>query len=202
MPTMQIGLLVLGGILVLIALVGGKFKIFGAEVEATTSNPFLRFIAFFLGTVLIIAALNQSNFLSTNSVKKPDVKNLEVHADSYKGTPWQNKSNEYIKVRFEANGEWLAIPEHVSNVPDSAKGYLSAKGDPNFRANDTLCTRAPLGALVVMTEDKKTCEAYGEVGDFALDPGETVYFIMNDVPELYRDNKGDIDVKLYISKVR
>lgn len=201
MPTMQIGLLVLGGILVLIALLGGNFKIFGAEVVATTSNPFLRFIAFLLGTVLIIAALNQSNFLSTNPVKKPDVKNIEVHADSSKGTPWQNKSNEYIKVRFEANGEWQAIPEDVSNVPDHVKGYLSAKGDPNFRANDTLlCTRAPLGALVVIAEDKKTCKAYGEVGYFDLEPGETVYFMMNDVPKLYRDNKGDIDVKLYILK--
>ena len=48
-PTVQMGLLVLGGILILIALVGGRFKLFGAEVEANVSNIYLRCIAFALG---------------------------------------------------------------------------------------------------------------------------------------------------------
>jgi len=55
--SVQIGLIVLGGVLILVAIVGGKFKLFGAEISATTSNPYLRFIAFVFGTALIIISL-------------------------------------------------------------------------------------------------------------------------------------------------
>lgn len=53
----QIGLLALGGVLVLIGIVGGNIKIFGAEAAAKVSNPFLRFIAFAFGTFLIVVSV-------------------------------------------------------------------------------------------------------------------------------------------------
>lgn len=53
----QIGLLVLGGVLILIAILGGNFKLFGAEVTATVSNVYLRFVAFLLGVFLLLCVV-------------------------------------------------------------------------------------------------------------------------------------------------
>lgn len=55
--SVQIGILTLGAVLILIALLGGNFKLFGAEVSATISNRLLRFVAFALGTALLIVAI-------------------------------------------------------------------------------------------------------------------------------------------------
>ncbi|MGG6237139.1 hypothetical protein ACQ4N7_00750 [Nodosilinea sp. AN01ver1] len=64
----QIGFLVIGGILILIAIVGGNFKLFGAEVASTVSNKFLRFVAFVLGVFLLILAVGLSSPESLTSV--------------------------------------------------------------------------------------------------------------------------------------
>jgi len=53
-----IGLFVLGAVLILIALVGGKFKIFVAEVSPAVTSPFIRIIAFALGVMFILLSLN------------------------------------------------------------------------------------------------------------------------------------------------
>ena len=192
-----IGVLVLGGILVLIAILGGNFKLFGAEVAATVSNPFLRFVAFLFGTVLIIMALQQPSPSEKSKKGQP----LRVWANSVEGTALPNKTGGYAQVSFEAHGTWLAIPEDNpdAQIPKSAKGYISPNGDPNFESNKTPC-RAPLGALIIRGEDRQCKAAYGSKGSFELRPGETVYFLMNDVPELYKDNNGYIDIDWSISK--
>lgn len=53
----RIGAFVLGGIFLLIAILGGNFKIFGAEIASTVSNRSLRFVAFILGTTLLIVTI-------------------------------------------------------------------------------------------------------------------------------------------------
>jgi len=58
---LKIGAFVFGAILVLIALLGGNFKLFGAEVAATISNRFLRFVAFALGTTFLVVAMHSPN---------------------------------------------------------------------------------------------------------------------------------------------
>lgn len=55
-PSIQIGLFALGAVLILIGFAGGNFKLFGAEVAATISNRFLRFVAVIFGVVLLIGA--------------------------------------------------------------------------------------------------------------------------------------------------
>ena len=55
---LKIGVFVFGAILVLIAILGGNFKLFGAEVASNVSNRWLRFISFILGTALVILALD------------------------------------------------------------------------------------------------------------------------------------------------
>ncbi|ASC72312.1 hypothetical protein XM38_032690 [Halomicronema hongdechloris C2206] len=69
--SIQIGILVLGAVLLLIAILGGNFKLFGAEVTATVSNRFLRFTAFALGTALLIIAIGLPAFESTPPPPEP-----------------------------------------------------------------------------------------------------------------------------------
>lgn len=57
----RIGAFVLGGIFLLIAILGGNFKIFGAEIASTVSNRSLRFVAFILGTTLLIVTIFPSS---------------------------------------------------------------------------------------------------------------------------------------------
>ncbi len=54
--TIELALVVLGAILILISILGGKFKIFGADIEGTTGR-FGRIIAFVLGLVFIFIAI-------------------------------------------------------------------------------------------------------------------------------------------------
>lgn len=202
MPTsIQVGVFVLGGVLILIAILGGKFKLFGAEIEATISNTPLRFVAGILGSVLLTIVL----FTHNQSQPRPSIpsvdQNLQVYANSSKGMPWTNEENDVKKVSFDATGTWLAIPEDVSNpqIPDDAKGYLTPNGDPNFNSNVTVCARVPLGALVIVGKDEQ-CKAYGAKGSFKIKSTETVYFKMNDIHGGFKDNDGFIDIKLSISK--
>ena len=53
-----IGFFVLGAVLILIALVGGRFKIFIAEISPAVTSPLIRFMAFALGVVFILLSLN------------------------------------------------------------------------------------------------------------------------------------------------
>lgn len=53
-----IGFFVLGAVLILIALVGGKFKIFIAEISPAVTSPFIRILAFALGLMFILLSLN------------------------------------------------------------------------------------------------------------------------------------------------
>jgi len=58
-PTLAVGLIVLGGVLLLVSIIGGKFKIFGAEVTETISNWQLRLLAGVLGIVFVLTAVFQ-----------------------------------------------------------------------------------------------------------------------------------------------
>lgn len=155
------------------------------------------------GLVALIQTFKPTNSTNpslppTHQVESIKTETLEIYADSTKGIKYTNKENKSVQIKFKAKGTWLAIPENTTGVPDDAKGYLSAKGDPNFIPNKTPCT-APLGALIIMGEDGK-CKAYGEQGTFDLEAPGSVYFLMNDVSDLYGDNKGFITVTLSIPK--
>jgi hypothetical protein len=59
--SIAIGLLVLGGVLLLVAVTGGKFKIFVAEVDSPVSNTPVRVLAGVLGVAFILTSLVQGN---------------------------------------------------------------------------------------------------------------------------------------------
>lgn len=49
---------IFSAVLILIALLGGKFKIFGSEISESVSNPFIRFVAFAIGAFLLVLVLD------------------------------------------------------------------------------------------------------------------------------------------------
>lgn len=55
--SISIAAFILGAILILIAILGGNFKLFGSEISASVSNRWLRFISFSLGTFLLVLTL-------------------------------------------------------------------------------------------------------------------------------------------------
>ena len=59
---LRIGVFAFGAVLIRVALLGGNFKLFGAEVASTVSNPILRFIAFALGAMLVALAIQGYHF--------------------------------------------------------------------------------------------------------------------------------------------
>ncbi|MGF1523726.1 MAG: LCCL domain-containing protein [Leptolyngbyaceae cyanobacterium] len=56
--SLVIAVFVFGAVLILLALSGGKFKIFGSEISESVSNPLLRIIAGVVGTFLLVLALD------------------------------------------------------------------------------------------------------------------------------------------------
>ena len=81
----QFGIFVLGGVLILIGILGGGFKLFGAEVFGTVSNPFLRFGAFFFGAILIIVSLCYTSTYSSSANGKYStlIQTIECPDDYY-----------------------------------------------------------------------------------------------------------------------
>lgn len=67
--TLRIGVFVFGAVLILVFLIGGNFKIFGAEVASTVSNPILRFFALAFGTIFIVIAI-YGNYLEEKDVSQ------------------------------------------------------------------------------------------------------------------------------------
>jgi len=76
MPTtLTIGFFVFGAVLVLIALIGGKFQIFSVVVSSGTTSVVVRFIAFILGAIFLFLA----TFLGLNEI-------FTKSADAYPAT--------------------------------------------------------------------------------------------------------------------
>lgn len=58
--SLVIGFLVLGGVLLLVAITGGKFKLFGAEIEGAIPSKTIRVMSGLLGTVFILISIGKS----------------------------------------------------------------------------------------------------------------------------------------------
>jgi uncharacterized protein YgiM (DUF1202 family) len=79
--SISIGMLVLGGVLLLVAITGGNFKIFGAEVDAAVSSSKVRLLSGALGVIFIFISLAQSKLAPQNnpadsSAPKQDAKTV------------------------------------------------------------------------------------------------------------------------------
>jgi hypothetical protein len=83
--SIAIGLLVLGGVLLLVAVTGGKFKIFGAEVDSAVSSTPVRFLAGVLGVAFVLTSLTQ-NKLGGDSIGQTPASNPAASSSPASGS--------------------------------------------------------------------------------------------------------------------
>ena len=87
--SISIAVLVLGGVLLLVAITGGKFKIFEAEIDSAVSSKLVRLISGAIGLILITVALTLGSPVSKPDSNKTDAANpqpsqaptAQTHAD-------------------------------------------------------------------------------------------------------------------------
>jgi GUN4-like len=92
-----IGAFVLGAILILIAILGGNFKLFGAEIASTVSSGWLRFVAFILGTALIIVALDIKLPLPATQLERK----YEILKKDLRVKNWQSADTQTMNILLE-----------------------------------------------------------------------------------------------------
>ena len=80
--SLVIGFLVLGGVLLLVAITGGKFKIFGAEIEGAVSSKTIRLVSGILGTVFILFCIGKSSSGGDSQLQTASDKQLPVATTS------------------------------------------------------------------------------------------------------------------------
>ena len=73
--SISIAVLVLGGVLLLVAITGGKFKIFEAEIDSAVSSKLVRLISGAIGLILITVALTLGSPVSKPDSNKTDAAN-------------------------------------------------------------------------------------------------------------------------------
>jgi hypothetical protein len=73
--SISIAVLVLGGVLLLVAITGGKFKIFEAEIDSAVSSKLVRLISGAIGLILITVALSLGSPVSKPDISKTDAPN-------------------------------------------------------------------------------------------------------------------------------
>lgn len=129
----KIGSFVLGAILVLIAILGGNFKLFGAEVAASVSNRWLRLASFALGIAFVASAMYPFGLGDGTSPPKSP-------------TPWQEEDGtptppvgELLQALEEANIDFSVprmrneLGNRYSSYPQFATGCLGVLGKRRFK---------------------------------------------------------------------
>lgn len=131
-PTLQVALIVLGGILLLIGIAGGNIKLFGSEVVATVSNRLLRFVAFTIGALLLILAISQPGLdkpVPTSSETTP--------LPSPKITSSVEESSPAVTPSPSTPDSSVAPPPSPSPLPPPTPLPSESSGIPTSPATDT-----------------------------------------------------------------
>jgi hypothetical protein len=116
---------------------------------------------------------------------------FQVSANSSGGTSFTNRNSYPIKITFYASGQWTCNPQIGYHGPDGQPAYPSASGNYALPNN-------PEGGLILHDVINQVYYWVGSQREFEMNPGETVFFLMND--DLFnrgagfRDNKGTINV--------
>ncbi len=156
--TVDIAIIVLSGILILIGILGGKFKLFGAEIAEKIEHRPVRALALILGLMLIIVAKNYDLLTPLRYVFPKNVPGLPSptvppieHAISgvitaNNGKPLEQVTVEVLETRAKTTsnekGEYkIAVSSNIStvNVSFSKAGFNPAQllhlQAPNNKAN-------------------------------------------------------------------
>ncbi|GEM_PF-1569688 len=157
--SIQIGLFALGAVLILIGFAGGNFKLFGAEVAATISNRFLRFIAIVFGVVLLVAA-------GVTSIPSNPPVNQSSSGASQSPSSDSSSSQQFLRgtVATVVNGDLMCYI-----TIDTENGRFSDLG-----ADFDLCTEEWVGQKVSVSvkptrvNDCQSAEPCGKTKDIFL----------------------------------
>lgn len=107
-----------------------------------------------------------------------------MDAKTDKGTLFENKSFKAESILFAATGDWSFAPAAGILGPDGA-GAIAPKGFVLPGAKSfSLIVRRGTGAA----------EAVGTKSVLVLQPGEIVYFLMNELEGSFTDNRGSVIV--------
>lgn len=128
--SIAIGLLVLGGVLLLVAVTGGKFKIFGAEVDSAVSSAPVRLTAGLLGIAFVLTSLSQAKLGGTSPGQATGSDSSSTPSQKPKSTT----SNDEYAVVFDPPSNVRAAPTKTSDVLCSVTAktsirILGAEGD-------------------------------------------------------------------------
>lgn len=121
--TVKIGALVLGAVLLLIGIVGGNFKIFGADFSSVVENKCLRWVAALLGIALLVFALDLK--IPQFSPTLPSGEERTDKRETILGRWRITESTDKIygsTIAFSKNGQL------TYNIVDGQNGYDFGKG--------------------------------------------------------------------------
>jgi hypothetical protein len=144
MPTtVTIGMLVLGGILLLIALVGGNFKIFGAEISEKISNKGLRWTAGILGLGLLsgpLQGLKQTDLPSGNAAATHLVASRDFLVGRWRVDQSVGNMSGGSALDYRGDGSWNGTMTSFvggigTKVNVSGRWNVDELSDKSFRLN-------------------------------------------------------------------
>lgn len=128
---LRIASFVLGSVLLLIAILGGNFRLFGAHIASTVSSGFLRLAAFVLGAVFLASTFYSSKPTNgtdsnSNSNKTGETNNSnrsnqtgEANSNSREGKQQREKIECYMK------GTIYSMDDNNNPFPGVEVGYMS-----------------------------------------------------------------------------
>jgi hypothetical protein len=120
--SIAIGLLVLGGVLLLVAVTGGRFKIFGAEVDSAVSSAPVRLTAGLLGVAFVLTSLAQARLGGTSPVQAPANNQPAPSSSTNSGSAGQAKGPESSATPSQkpesvtSSDEYAVVFDPPSNV--------------------------------------------------------------------------------------
>jgi hypothetical protein len=144
---LRIGVFTFGAVLTLVALLGGNFKFFGAEVASTVSNPILRFVAFALGAMLVALAIQGYHFDESSAPPSSNSTPSEIKTPGTSSFPPQTAAvrpppSSSSKERWEMMGASSKTGEQVY-LDRSSISKSGALIDFNYKiGNDVLEAKA------------------------------------------------------------
>lgn len=113
---------------------------------------------------------------------------FEVSARNPFGVPFNNKHDAPIVINLAPSGQW-------GYLPGTRVGATGDATDPCYYYGVCPIGWAPAGALVVRQRGEFSYIGAGI--DLAIQPGETVYFLMNDAGAAFGDNSGSLGIHWY-----
>ncbi|MCC5640317.1 hypothetical protein LC593_31685 [Nostoc sp. CHAB 5844] len=115
---------------------------------------------------------------------------ISIYAKNKEGIKFTNPTNKLVKIYFRPDGESLwSVGREWSSV--SSKGYETPErpiGQEFLR-----CPEQNIGALVVQYNGN--CQSVGTDITLTLEANEEILFFINELPNYYDDNRGNVPVK-------